>query len=216
MKIKKIAFDLETIADKEALALLPPADPKIGNLKDPEKIKAKVEAVEKDRVSKAGLNPHHNMIAAVGWCDGTESGCIFLEDESAEGEAILLAALWEKLNAYDHFITFNGNAFDVPIIKLHSLFRRIRPAIDISTKKYVIKNHIDLRMVLGNWDAYAPGNLDFYLRRCLGRSKPETIDGSMVQDFWDNGLGEDIARYAEQDAIDTWDLHGMVCQYYPM
>lgn len=212
---KAIAFDLETIANPDVLKILGPAEAKLGNLKDPEKIKAKMAEAEQKRLAEMGLNPHHNMIACVGWCDSENSGVITLADATLKAETELLQQLWELLNGYNYFITFNGLSFDVPVINLHSLYCRVRPAVNISTRKYVVGNHFDIRMVLGNWDTYAPGKLDFYLKRILGHGKKEGIDGSMVQHYWDVGLKDEIAEYAVQDAVDTWDLFQVVREYYP-
>ena len=213
---KLVAFDLETIADHEILKALGPPDVKLGNLKDEKKIEEKIANAKIDRIAKAGLNPHENMICLFTWHDGDNTGHVVLEGANAKAEAKLLEETWEVLSKFDHFITFNGIEFDVPILNLHSLFRGIRPAVNISTKKYNITNHTDLRAVLGRWDKFAPGNLDFYLRRCLGRKKPDDISGSFVQHYWDIGLVEDIVKYGEQDAVDTYDLYQYAKQFYPM
>ena len=214
-KKKIVAFDLETIADHELLKILPPADVKLGNIKDDEKIKKKIEEAEAKRIEKMGLNPHENMICLFTWCDGKNSGAIPLKEAIGEAEKELLQSAWERLNRYDHFVSFNGNQFDVPVLNLHSLFRGVRPSVNISTKKYTITNHTDLRAVLGNWDTYAPGKLDSYLRRCLGKSKPDDIDGGLVQHYWDCEMIDEIVQYGIKDAEDTFELYMYAREYYP-
>lgn len=68
-------FDIETepYSDDEILKFAKPfnsKDVKIGNLKDPEKIAAKLEAAEKgykqSLLEKAALNPHTSKICAIG------------------------------------------------------------------------------------------------------------------------------------------------------
>lgn len=213
---KVIAFDIETIADRSVISDLSPLDVKIGNLKDQAKIAAKKKAAEDERIKKLGLDPFTNLICAFGWCDGNDSGCILLKNETQEAEKLLLEDIWELLHGYDHFVSFNGAEFDVKIINLHSLFQKVRPSVHIDTRKYQIRNHTDVRAVLTGWDKFAPGKLDFFLKRCLGRSKPEDIDGSMVQDFWDLGMTEEIGQYCEGDARDTWDLYQYVKEYWPL
>lgn len=51
MTQKIITFDLETIADKSIIPLLPPIEPDT-RLKDPTKIKASIEKKEADRLAK--------------------------------------------------------------------------------------------------------------------------------------------------------------------
>ena len=211
---KYIAFDFETIADRENLPEFDEQSVKVGNLKDPEKIKAKIAEAKADYYSKAGLNPHHNMICCFGFCDGNGPDSISLELESPAHEKALISEIWEKLSKYDRFITFNGIAFDVPVLKLHSLFHQVRPALTIDTKKYHIGNHLDIRAILGNWDQFAKGDLNYYADRLLGEKKTEDIDGKAVQDYWDMGLIEDIEKYCRKDAQLTWDLGQLVIEYY--
>ena len=214
-KFNVVAFDLETIADKHILELFPDIEVKTGNTKDPEKIKAKIKTAKQARVEKMGLNPHENMVCLFTWTNGNDSGHILLEEESPEAEGELLLQAWEVLSQYEMFITFNGIQFDVPILNLHSMFRKVRPSVAISTAKYSISNHIDLRMILGNWDTYAPGKLDYYLARCLGRRKMEGVDGAMVQHMWDVGMKDEIVEYGVKDAVDTLDLYLYAREYYP-
>ena len=211
-----VALDIETIADRSLMPMLPPVEA-AGNLKDPEKIKADIEKKQEKQIVEMGLDPRWNLICCVGLYDGTsEPQAIVLQDESEAGERALLEATWEALHRYELFVSFNGSEFDVPIINLHSLFRRVRPAVRISTRRYQIDNHVDVRAVLSGWEKFAPGNLDFYLQRVLGRSKPKQIGGSDVQHYWDVGMKDDIATYCMGDAKDTWDLYQAVKTYFPM
>jgi predicted PolB exonuclease-like 3'-5' exonuclease len=211
-----IAFDLETIANQEALANLPPAEAKVGNLVDPKKIAAKQADAEKDRRSKAGLSPHTNRIAVFGWCDGSNSGHILLDDETDKAERELIIKAWEILSSYEKFITFNGDNFDIPVLRLHSLFLKVRPAVRFDTRRYVVGNHLDLRSVLTNWSPMAPGNFDFFCKLILGQEegKAEQMDGSWVQDYWDVGMRKEIGEYGQRDAEQTWKLHQAVKEFY--
>lgn len=212
----EIAWDLETIANQQVLNGLPPAKAAVGNLKDPEKITAKQAEAEKERRSKAGLNPHHNRIAVFGWCNGKDSGHILLEDETDDAERKLIVNAWEILAQYNRSITFNGDAFDVPHMRLHSLFLRIRPGVRFDTRRYTTSgNHIDLRAVLTNWSPMAPGNFDFFCKRILGEDSGKgNIDGSWVQDYWDVGMRDEIGAYGEDDAKKTWQLYQAVKEFY--
>jgi len=51
---KPCAFDLETIANKTMVDILPEVKP-AGNLKDPEKIKADIEKKKKDQIADLGM-----------------------------------------------------------------------------------------------------------------------------------------------------------------
>lgn len=210
-----VAFDLETIANMSVLKLLPPVEAK-ANLKDPEKIRLDIEQKEKDRLDKMGLNPHHNMICCFAWCNGKDSGTIMLEEESNEAERDLLIKAWKLLSNYSYFVTFNGIEFDVPTMNLHSFFLAIKPSVNISLRKYYIENHVDLRAVLGNWNSFAPGNFDYYLKRIFGIGKPDDIDGSMVQHYWNQGDKDKISKYGKLDAENTFKLYQYAKKYHLM
>lgn len=211
-KKKWVAFDSETIADRSIT--LPEPEVALGNLKDPAKIEEKIKAAKDRQVEQQALDPWSNLICCFGWCpEGGEPDSILLQHETKEADFI--AAIWDVLSTFDHFVTFNGNNFDIPILKIHSMKHRIRPAVNFDTKRYsTTGNHIDVRMVLGNWDQYAKGNLDFYLQQLLGRGKPDDISGVMVGDYWDCGMHKEIAEYCRGDAKDTMDLYQVVREYY--
>lgn len=211
MNKKTIAFDIETIADRSIQ--LPEPEVKTGNLKDPAKIQEKIDAARAEQIARQALDPWANLICCFAWFDYRgKSGAVLLADENQEAD--LIREIWKTLFEYNFFVTFNGNAFDIPVIRAHSLIHRIRPSVGISTRKYHVENHFDVRAVLGNWDVYAKGTLDFYLQRLLNRSKPEDIDGSMVQEWWDVGGKDEIAEYCRSDARNTYDLFDLVSQYY--
>jgi predicted PolB exonuclease-like 3'-5' exonuclease len=210
------AFDIETIADRSLIEMLPPIEA-AGNLKDPIKIKADLEKKQQRQIEEMGLDPRWNLICCIAVYDGQkEPRAVLLEEASHDSERKLLEVAWEMLSGYDFFVTFNGCEFDVPILNLHSLFNRVRVPVRIETRKYLVGNHLDLRAILSGWERFAPGNLDYYLRRVLGRSKPKQIDGSLVQHYWDVGMTEDIKTYCLGDARDTFDLYQAVKHYFPM
>lgn len=73
--MKTIFFDIETgpLPENELAALMPPFDPsevKTGNIKDPEKIAAKIAEAEvnhkRDFIEKAALDPLTGRVVAIG------------------------------------------------------------------------------------------------------------------------------------------------------
>lgn len=200
MKIKSVVFDLETIRDDTMIPFLPPA--KIGNLKDPKKIKIKQD----EQISKMGLNPMLNLICCAGWCDENGPNSILIENATLAEEKELLLLFWDKLSKYDQFVTFNGRSFDIRCMLLHGITHGIRPSVKIDSWRYNRGNHIDMRLILSGDDKFAPGKLDFFCKKFLGEGKMEGIDGAMVQDYWDNGLGDDIAEYNRDEVEKMWDL----------
>jgi predicted PolB exonuclease-like 3'-5' exonuclease len=209
-------FDIETIADPEMLTLLPPVEPD-SRLKDPEKIKLDIEKKEKKRLTEMGLHPLQNMVCCVAIhdLDTRESQAILMCGESGADEKMVLEQTWEALCKYDRFVSFNGNEFDVRVLNLNSMKRRVRPGVTIDTRKYQVGNHVDLRAILGNWEKFAQGTLDYYMKVFFGedQGKPEDMEGSLVQHYWDMGLCDEIAAYAVSDVENTGKLYELVKEY---
>ena len=210
---KVITWDVETIADKSIIPLLPSVKPN-RTLKDPIKIEADIKKKEIEQIAKLGLDPTTARICTFGWFDGKESHHIMLEEESSKAEKKLLQQTWEVLAEGEHFVTFNGIGFDVPFLLMRSLINKVRPAVQISTKKYTITNHTDCRAVLSNWDNFAKGTLDFYSKLLLGRTPKGDFDGSDVQMMFEMGLFEDIANYCMDDCRCTFEIYELLQQYY--
>jgi len=208
--MKVVAFDIETIADKSVLPLLPSPEPD-SRLKDPVKIQASLEKKREEQISKLGLNPISATVCCFGWANEEYSGHILLNESGTEKQ--MLVSIWEVLSGFDHLTSFNGINFDIPVLLMRSAIHRVKPSINISTKKYYIDNHTDCRMVLGQWDKYAVGTLDFYSRLFLDEPISE-IDGSMVQSMWDEGRYNEVAEYCKTDCVKTFKIYEIITQYY--
>jgi predicted PolB exonuclease-like 3'-5' exonuclease len=211
---KACVFDIETIADPEMAKLLP-AVKAAGNLKDPEKIKIDIKEKEKKRRNEMGLHPLQNMVCcmAIHDLERGKSQAITMVGDTGRAEKLVLEKAWEALSNYDFFVSFNGIEFDVRVLNLNSLKRRVRPGVIIDTRKYQVVNHMDLRAYLGNWEKFAHGTLDYYMKIFFGdgEGKPDDIDGSLVQHYWDMELHDEISAYAITDVENTARLWNLVC-----
>ncbi len=207
--MKAIAFDLETIADRTMMGILPEIKPS-GRLTDPAKIAADIEEKKKKQIADMGLDPMMNMICCAGWCSERGSGCLSIETDTHEAEKKLLIDFWDLLSEYDYFITFNGRSFDLRCMLLHGITHGIRPSVNIDKGRYNKGNHSDLRLILAGDNQFAKGKLDFFAQKYLGDQKTKGIDGEMVQSYFDMGLHEDIAEYCRKDAELTYQLYQKV------
>jgi predicted PolB exonuclease-like 3'-5' exonuclease len=211
--MKAVAFDLETIANPAMIAHLPPIEPN-PRLKDPEKIKADIEEKKLKQLEEMGADKFFNLVCCASFKD-METGEVtsYVLDESMD-ERPLIEKIWKHLWQYKRFITFNGMEFDVPILIAHAAIHEVAITVEISTRKYVKDNHIDIRMILANWDKYARGTFDFFCRLFLMEGKPSDIDGSMVQHYWDCGLISKIKAYCEDDVDKLSRLYNRLKGYY--
>jgi hypothetical protein len=131
---RAIVFDIETIPQDEAklLASLPPFDPaevKVGNLKDAEKIAAKIaeaEAKHKARwLSEAALSPVTGRVAMIGSMESidglTMATSIFYLQKDTITEETLLAGFWGYWEStlreeYTLWVGHNVFDFDLPFM----------------------------------------------------------------------------------------------------
>jgi predicted PolB exonuclease-like 3'-5' exonuclease len=207
---KVIAFDLETVADPACMSFLPEIKAK-STLKNPEKIRLDIKEKKEKQIVEMGMNPLTNLIVCAGLYDGfNEPQTISIEKATHENEKLLIESLWKIFEKYDHFITFNGRSFDLRCIHLHGIIHGIRPSINIDKGKYNRGNHTDLREILAGPEMFAKGKMDFFCHKFLGTGKMEGIDGSMVQEYFNMGLHDDIAKYCEDDAVKTFRLYEKV------
>ena len=208
---RTIVFDLETIADKSVIQFLPEIEQNKG-MTDPVKIKNDIAKKEAQQLEKMGVNPPTLMICCFGfWYDG-KADYFMLENEQSEKD--LLSKAWDLLALFNHFVTFNGNTFDVPALYFRSLKHKVRPSVQIKTNKYKIENHVDVRTVLTSGDTYAKGKLPFWYRIATGKALGPDIEGSEVQQYWDNKRHTEIANHCMQDCKMTAELYKLIKSYY--
>ena len=210
-KKKICAYDIETIArplpDEIVNELC-----KTGNLKDPDKIAAK----QTEFRGKLGADPLTAMPCCGGWYASDEDcGYIMLEKQTAVTEEKFLREYWERLAMYDVLIGFNSFSFDSKILLLRSAVYGVEIPFRLDRKRYSSAgNHIDLRGVLTDWGTFEAGKLGFFLSMFGLGGKTEGMDGSMVQDYWTEGLHDEIGQYCLQDCKATFQLFEKIKRYF--
>lgn len=197
-----VVLDFETIRDPKAVPFIPEKGPRDRT----------------DPAEKLAFDSNYIMPCVAGFCTATDAWSIGLDDfADVNGqcpEYWLIEAVWDELAKFDTVVTFNGFSFDVPLLLKRSWFHGIKPTKIISTRKYAVENHIDVRMVLGNWDSYARGNLDLYAALKFGERKTDGVDGSKVQGLWDAKEYRKIHEYCKDDCRLTWKLFESLKGFY--
>ena len=210
-----LAFDLETIANKDMIKYLPEIEPN-KTLKDPEKIKADIEKKKQKQIDELGVNPHTNIICCACFkdVDSDKKFSLMLNPDTLDEKELLLD-IWNIINDYQIFVTFNGMSFDVECLKFHSMLNKIpyTDIKDISQRKYDINsNHIDIRMRLTRNNEYAKGTQDFFSSIILGESIENK--GSEIQAFWDSGQYDKISKKCINDVDVLSKLYHRLYGYY--
>jgi len=201
----EVAFDIETIPDVRALKNIPPVHPD-RNLRDPEKIKKNLEMKKARQMEEAALNPQLGKVICVALYGdenaGAKSELVILD----KNERRLLRKFWEKAAAFSRFITFNGFAFHVPFLLRRSWLLDVEPAVSIDITRYRQRNHLDLRMILCNWERHASGTLEDFAGLKFGIS-PVAVTGAQIYEFYRLREYERIEEHCLTGAMLTWHLY---------
>ena len=211
-----IAFDLETVADPDALEFM--KDPKPpANYKDPEKIANYIEKERRKQIEKMALNPNTAIIVACGFAGYDKKGELWslaAVSDSSLPEKKLLGVIWDVLSrGHSAFITFHGKAFDLPFLLRRSLILGVIPSVLISRAKYDTPprgNHYDLSGIIGEFGSMPTGGLDTMSRIVLreGKDREGTAPSDEIGEFYKQGKYEEIAKRATTDAeltLRLWD-----------
>jgi uncharacterized protein YprB with RNaseH-like and TPR domain len=168
--MQTIFYDIETgaLPETELAALVPPFDPaevKTGNLKDPDKIAAKLTECEANHrrafFEKAALDPLTGRVVAIGllYPDSGEFVVIGHDDEAAT-----LREFWQatkgEMGRIHQMVGFNSNSFDLPFVIRRSWRHRVPVPPGIRRGRYWSDEMIDLRDAWQLGDRQARGSLD--------------------------------------------------------
>ena len=148
-----IVFDIETapLPESELAALVPPLDPaevRTGNLKDPDKIAAKLAEAEvnhrRDFCERAALDPLTERVLVIGLLD--QGGFRILDNDN---EAAVLREFWTacqgEMGRIDQMVGFNTHLFDLPFLIRRWWKHRLPVPVGIRRGRYWSDQVIDLR-----------------------------------------------------------------------
>jgi predicted PolB exonuclease-like 3'-5' exonuclease len=212
-----IALDIETIGNPKAVELMPVPEVKTGNLRDPDKIAAKVEEAITDRNKKAALDPLTARIAAysaVGGSGPNSKAAEFvevLECDSDEAEVDLVESALSMLSADQmRIITWNGKMFDLPMLYKRALILGVdtakynAPPLSAWIGKQSSERHYDLMQL---WCGYRDMlKLSTIASVVLKKSKDD-LDVASIPELLKTAEGKkNIQDYCLTDSRLTWEL----------
>ena len=214
-----ISIDFETIPNPAALAMMPDPEVRLGNVKDPAKVAAKIEEAKAAQVEKAALDPLTARIASyaiVGETGGKRSEYCEVIDAEAddEGEIKIVQSVMEVLGKPEtRIITFNGVYFDMPMIYRRAMILGVdprdfqAPPLTAWTSRYKTDRHYDIGNLWYGWGPRQKGeNLDRLAAMVLGARKVE-FDVTTIKDLITTDEGRAaLEEYNLQDARITYDL----------
>jgi DNA polymerase elongation subunit (family B) len=212
-----IIFDIETgpLPEAELAAVMPPFDPaevKTGNLKDPDKIAAKIAESEanyhREFFDKAALDPLTGRVVAVGMmiyesrgakppdfsqfesaqrpapADGESIGrfSIIGDDDEARTLRGFLELVRGEMGRVNPLIGFNIFAFDLPFLIRRSWKHRVPVPFGLRRGRYWNEQMVDLRDGWQLGDRQARGSLDSIARHLGVGAK--NGDGKAFAGLW--------------------------------
>lgn len=122
-------------------------------------------------------------------------------------ERELLTEFWRLASDWGTVVTFNGRAYDGPVLTIRSAMLEVRPSRLLAGYRYSMREHCDLMDVLSFYGATRENySLDYWCRRFGVESPKGKMDGSLVAQKARQGRYDEIAEYCLRDTRATADL----------
>ncbi|HNW08484.1 MAG TPA: ribonuclease H-like domain-containing protein [Verrucomicrobiota bacterium] len=190
--MQTIFFDIETgaLAGSEIAAVMPPFDPaevKTGNLKDPDKIAAKLAEAEanhrRDFIERAALDPLTGRVVAIGLMYLASGRFeVIGHDDEAQTLRDFWAACRGEMGRVHQMVGFNTHQFDLPFLVRRSWKHRIEMPYGIRRGRWWSDEMVDLRDEWQLGDRQSRGSLDSIAKH-LGLGG-KTGDGKAFAELW--------------------------------
>lgn len=197
------AVDIETMPNMDMLFNLP--EPKASKtLKDPEKIKADIEAKKAEQMDKMALSPLYGKIACIGIYGIGQKHCLMIKPDGSGEKEIIKKFL--ELTKKKMVVTWNGKGFDYDFIYKRAIFHGLATLRDMKfyVDKYKSIYHTDLMAEFCQFGKYE--KLDDVAKVFLG-SKKLDFDVTIIKDLIKTKEGrKQLEDYCLQDTKLTYDL----------
>jgi predicted PolB exonuclease-like 3'-5' exonuclease len=131
-------------------------------------------------------------------------------NEDDYSEESIVRSFWQRLERFSGtLVTFNGRNFDLPVMELQALKYGCSAPRYFNSRarnRYAEDGHFDLYEFVTNYGAHRLRGGFNVLAKMIGLPGKTEIDGSMVQQLWQDGRLSDIHRYCREDVIQTYFL----------
>ena len=215
--MKTLFIDIETFGNKpeeKEIVLPTEADVKVGNIKDPAKIKAKVDEVLPQMIAEAKAKHKEefdkewrgnalkslnlDVIALSYAIDDGDIVSLYGEEKDimAKFEAELIS-LGHELHS-TRLVAHNGYEFDFPILRHRAMKYGHKKMLHFIPSSNRSDKHVDT-MVLFRGSSYKSYYSMDNICKFFGIDGKGDIDGSMVHDMYLNGDIKKIAEYCSHD-----------------
>jgi 3'-5' exonuclease len=195
-----IVWDLETVPDLHAFAVANGLSGKTDN---------EIREAIGDRFPK---HIYHSIVCIGALVAHHDQGRWLVDALGAphvgeRSEKELITAFVDKIAELNpQLITFNGNTFDLPVLRYRAMVNHVS-APGLASRLYFnryTEDALDLCDALSSFGAQAKASLN-EMSKVMGLpGKPDGIDGSEVHRFFLQGNVKEIAHYCETDIVNTY------------
>jgi predicted PolB exonuclease-like 3'-5' exonuclease len=212
-----LAFDIETIPDVAGLRLLRGA---AASESDAEVYAAEI-ADRAARNKSDFMPPHLQRVLVISCVFRGSQGLVVrsfvdLERDGRSEEARIIQAFFDRVDAHrPQLVSWNGGGFDLPVLQQRGLRHGVVAGrywdMGDDDREYRYNNyisryhlrHIDLMDLLAMYQSRANAPLDAMAKLC-GFPGKLGMDGSQVYGAYLEGRTDEIRRYCETDAMNTY------------
>jgi len=212
--IQYLVFDVESVADGNLIARVRYPEEKLSG--DEATGRYRAELLEKYNSDFIPYTFQVPVSVVVGKVDAQFRLMeIVALDEPEFRSHIITKHFWQGWEAYRQptLVSFNGRTFDIPLLELAafryglSVPRWFAPgarSYEQPRNRYNASFHLDLMEVLTNFGASRfNGGLNL-AANLLGKPGKMDVQGSMVQDLYEQGALQEINDYCRCDVLDTY------------
>ena len=178
-------------------------------LKDlPPENKAYLEEKSKNKRSGKIIDGESYGQGAIGKFELSKILCCCVKEDNKEIEAyyddeqVLIYDVFERLVHQDHIITFNGNSFDLKLLKLRGVINGLHTTMPFNIKQWS-EHYIDVRYQLT--DKFGVGDLKYWAR-VFGIEPPKWDEGMDKSDLSQYPI-EQVVKACKSDVQCTYELY---------
>ena len=212
--VKYLIFDIETVGDGDLIRKVRYPDEDLTPREAVDRYRRQLlEETGKDVLPLTFVLPVSVAIAKVA-ADYRLLELIVLDSPEFRPQEIV-RRFWQGWQHYQRptLVTFNGRGYDVPVLEISAFrfglsipawFNVDSRAFEQSRNRYNHDSHLDLQDLLNNFGSFRMhGGLNL-LANLIDKPGKTGIDGSQVQDLYNEGHVDQINDYCRCDVLDTY------------
>ncbi|MCA9065975.1 MAG: 3'-5' exonuclease [Planctomycetaceae bacterium] len=212
--VRYLIFDVETVGDGDLIQRVRYPDEPMSSAEAVQRYRRELlEDTGRDVLPSTFVLPVSVAVAKV--TSDFRLADVAVLDPPEYRPAEIVRRFWSGWHHYGRptFVTFNGRGYDLPVmefgayrygISVPAWFNVDSRSFEQARNRYNTDAHIDLQDFFSNYGAVRiSGGLNL-LANLIDKPGKSGIDGSQVQDLYDQGHADQINDYCRCDVLDTY------------